>query len=113
PRGPPPSHDVAQHADSVAVDAHARTASVAIGANDLAFCDLIEHLIPRTPSVHKRADIQPLVPKMVEVEHRRIAFAAINARMCLQVCEQPPPTAIETRSFRCRIWLMCHSLRVW
>jgi len=50
---------------------------MAVGAYDLAFLDLGKNRRP-APLQH-RADVGDLVAKVIEVEHYRIALAAIDA----------------------------------
>jgi hypothetical protein len=67
---------------------------VTIRADDLAFRDLGENVIPKGTLVHKGADVQALVSQVVELEHRWIAFTAIDARVVEEVHEQKAPIAL-------------------
>lgn len=54
-------------------------------APHLALLNLGLHQLPRDGSVHKGAHICSLVPYVVEVQHIRIGFAAVDAGMLEQI----------------------------
>jgi len=63
---------------------------MAVRADDFALGDLSEDLIPRPPPTYELADIEPLVPEVVEVEDHRVGLAAVDARMAQEVLQQQP-----------------------
>ena len=62
-------------------------ASMTVCANDLALRDLVEDALP-VPGVELGADREPLVPKVVELEHDRVRVAAVDARMGHEVLDE-------------------------
>jgi hypothetical protein len=59
---------------------------VAIGAAHLALVDLGLDRPPSVPVSYQRADVFDFgSPHVVELEHRRIGFPAVNARVAAQV----------------------------
>jgi hypothetical protein len=61
-------------------------ASVAVAANHLALLDLSEDALPA--SVWQRvADVEVLIAKMVKLEHNRIGFPAVDARVPCEVLD--------------------------
>jgi hypothetical protein len=60
---------------------------MAVRAHDVAFGDLALDGLP-TPSPDKLRDVLDLVSLMIELEHERVAFAAVDARMGEQVRQE-------------------------
>ncbi|HSS42541.1 MAG TPA: hypothetical protein VLK37_08340 [Solirubrobacterales bacterium] len=55
-------------------------ASMTVCTNDVALCNLVEHVIP-VAVPHSARDVEFLVPQMVELEYDGIGLAAVNARV--------------------------------
>jgi hypothetical protein len=64
---------------------------MAVGASHLALGDLIQQCCPRDRVLDERADVRPLVTKVIEVQHLRIGLAAVDARMIHQILADAPP----------------------
>jgi hypothetical protein len=59
---------------------------MAVCADDLALRDFVEHALPvAVPQC--RSDREQLVAKVVELEHKRIALAAVDAGMSNEVLD--------------------------
>jgi hypothetical protein len=55
--------------------------------NDVTFRNLVDHALP-VAVAHALADAEDLVPSVVELEHERVALAAVEARMRPKVLPQ-------------------------
>jgi hypothetical protein len=62
-------------------------AVVAVGADDVALCDLIEDLLPVSAGELIR-HLELLVAKMVELQDDRIRFAAVSAWVAAEIFDQ-------------------------
>jgi hypothetical protein len=62
-------------------------ASMTVCTNDLALCHLVKNALPG-PVPKTRPDAELLVAKVVELEHDRIALAAVRARVLAQIGDQ-------------------------
>src|SRR5437588_5832163 len=58
---------------------------MAVAAADLAFLELESDLSPHSCAPNERRHIEDLVAQMIEVQHERIGFAAVDTRMYIQV----------------------------
>src|SRR6266511_1623219 len=58
---------------------------MAVCAHDLARGDLFSKRGNREPVAGKLADVSPLWPQMVELEHARVGFAAVHARVRIEM----------------------------
>jgi hypothetical protein len=59
-------------------------APVTVCTNHLALCNLVKDALP-TPVPKALSDAEFFVPEMVELEHDRVALAAIDAGMLTQI----------------------------
>ena len=62
-------------------------ATMTVCTNHLALCHLVENALPGSVP-ETRSDAELLVPKVVELEHDRIALAAVRARVLAQIGDQ-------------------------
>ena len=68
-----------------------------VRAHDLALCNLSEHVLP-TPIPQPLADVEELVPNVVELEDERVGFSAVNAWMSTQELDDVPESFREQRA---------------
>jgi hypothetical protein len=60
---------------------------VAVSADDLALCDLVQNALPPA-IVYRGSDRESLVADVVELEDDRVCFAAVDARVRFEVLDE-------------------------